>query len=62
MNITVTLCYEEATKNREITIAVKDSLKGARLMNAIDKAVEKAAKDDRDWNRWNLKEIAEGSA
>ena len=54
MQAKVELIYEDATKNRKLDVEVKNSLKGERLMNAIDKAVEKAAKDDKEWTRWNL--------
>jgi hypothetical protein len=54
MKVKVELVYDGDTENKPLEVEVKDGLKGARLMNAIDKAVEKAAKDDKDWKRWNL--------
>lgn len=53
MKVKVELIYDEK-QNRPIVVEVKDGLKGNRLMNAIDKAVEKAAAEDKDWRRWNL--------
>jgi len=59
MKATVELIYDDAKKNRKLEVPLKDSLKGQRLMNAIDKGVEKLAKDDKDWTRWNLLNIDE---
>ena len=57
MEVKIELVYKDTSKNREILVTVKDGLKGLRLMNAVEKAVEKAAKDDKDWTRWNMLDI-----
>lgn len=57
MNVIVELVYDDSKRNRNIVVTVSDRLTGNRLMNAIDKAVTKAAKDDKDWTRWNLKDM-----
>lgn len=54
MKINVELIYENGKEPRPLKVKLKDGLKGARLMNAIDKEVERMAKDDPDWQRWNL--------
>jgi hypothetical protein len=54
MKVTVDLVYPEPKPNRKIDIEIRDGLIGARLMNAIDKAVAKAAPVPDDWTRWNL--------
>jgi hypothetical protein len=40
---------------KELTIVIKDGLKGTRLFNAITKHLEAA--DHGDWIRWNLLDI-----
>lgn len=54
MKVTVELIYDDKTKDRKLTLDVRSKAKGSRLMDAIDRAVEKAAADDREWTRWNL--------
>jgi len=54
MNAKVEMVYGDPTKNKMIFVEVKAGLKGLRLMNAIEKAVEKKMADDKDWTRWNL--------
>jgi hypothetical protein len=54
MKVMIEICYEDATKNKTTELEIKGEPKGLRLMNAIEKAVEKAFKDDKDWTRWNL--------
>jgi len=58
MNAKVQIVYSDTSKNKEIFVEVKAGLKGLRLMNAIEKAVEKKMKDDPDWTRWNLVSVA----
>ena len=58
MNVKVELCYDNKPK-RELTVTLKGEPKGVRLMNAIERAVEKAAKDDKEWKRWNLIEVVQ---
>lgn len=55
MQATVVLIYDDSSKNREITVQCRG--KGQRLMNSIDRAVSKAASDDKYWTRWNLLEL-----
>jgi hypothetical protein len=55
----VELVYEDTAKNRKLDVPVKRNLKGQRLMNAIESGVERLAKDDKDWTRWNLVSIKE---
>lgn len=52
----VELCYE-GKPSRVLFVDIKGAPKGPRLMNAIEAAVEKAAKDDKDWTRWNLLDV-----
>jgi hypothetical protein len=59
MKVTVELTYEDSKKNRQLEVTVKDGLKGARLLNAVEKAVEKKAADDKEWQRWNLVSVAD---
>lgn len=54
MKAKVELVYKDTTKNRNLEVEIKGEPKGLRMMNMIEKAVEKAAKDDKDWQRWNL--------
>jgi hypothetical protein len=54
MKIVVALIYKDPKPARELTVEIRDGLKGVRYLNAIDKAVEKATKDDTEWQRWNL--------
>ncbi len=54
MKVTVELVYDDATRNRKVDVEVKDGLKGARLLDAIDVAVAKKEVADKDWQRWNL--------
>ena len=54
MKATVQLVYDDESKNRNLEVIIKGSPKGQRAMNAIDKAVERAAAEDKDWRRWNL--------
>ena len=52
MKAIVELVYGGTEKKpRKLEVPVKDSLKGQRLMNAIDKAVAKLAAADKDWTR-----------
>lgn len=53
------LVYENATKNRQLEVPLKGAPKGLALMNAIERGVEKLAKDDKEWQRWNLVNIEE---
>lgn len=59
MDVKLEILYEDKKKNRIITVQVKTGLKAARLMNAIDRAVDKAIGNDPDWTRWNLLDIVE---
>lgn len=53
----VQICYEDKRKDKEIVVDIKGEPKGLRLMSAIEKAVEKAMKDDSSWLRWNLIDV-----
>jgi hypothetical protein len=57
MKAKVELMYEDATKNRQLDIPIKGAPKGLSLVNAIERGVEKFAKDDKDWKRWSLVSI-----
>jgi hypothetical protein len=59
MKAEVEICYDDKTKDKKITVEVKNSLKGVRLLNAVERAVEKEMKDDKDWTRWNLLNVVE---
>jgi hypothetical protein len=59
MKAKVEICYEDKAKNQTIEIPLKGSPKGLRLMNAVEKAVEKTMKDDANWTRWNLLDVIE---
>lgn len=59
MKAKVKMVYADETKNREIEVELKGNPKGLRLMNAIEKAVEKKMKDDAEWKRWNLIDVIE---
>lgn len=58
MKAIVTLIYEGDKSDRDVTVEVRNGLKGERMLNAIDKAVQKEYKED-DWTRWNLTDIQE---
>lgn len=54
MKVKVELVYgDKTTKNVELTL--KGEPKGLRLMNAVEKAVEKLG--DEKWERWNLLDV-----
>jgi hypothetical protein len=52
----VELCYD-GKPSRVLFVDLKGNPKGQKLMNAIEGAVEKAAKDDKEWTRWNLLDV-----
>ena len=54
MKAEVELVYDGNKPSRKLTVEVKGSPKGKRFLDAIDRAVEKAAGDDKEWRRWNL--------
>jgi hypothetical protein len=54
--VKVSLVYDNKP-DRELIVELKGAPKGLRLMNAIESAVEKAAKDDKEWTRWNLIDV-----
>jgi hypothetical protein len=54
--VKVELCYSDKP-SRELILTLKGTPKGARLMSAIESAVEKDAADDKDWTRWNLIDV-----
>lgn len=67
MKVKVEIVYAAPSQNHEITVEVKGSPKGQRLMNAVEKAVEKhmaaLAKETPtadNWKRWNLIDVVEG--
>lgn len=55
----VELVYKDK-EPRELTVSFRKYKSYEANMNAIDRAVEKAAADDKDWRRWNLKDIDDG--
>lgn len=57
----VQLCYD-GKPSREIVVTFKGAPKGLRLMNAIERAVEKDLKDDKEWTRWNLLDVLSSEA
>ena len=57
MKATVELVYDDKKRNRELTVDVKGSPKNVTFMNSVDKAVEKAAGEDKDWTRWWLRSV-----
>lgn len=57
MKAKVELVYDDVTKNKQVEVVIKGAPKGLRLMNAVEKAVEKAMKNDQEWRRWNLLDI-----
>ena len=66
MRVKVQICYAAPSENHEITVEVKGSPKGQRLINAVEKAVEKEmnrlSADNagrKNWTRWNLLSIEE---
>lgn len=59
MKAKVEIVYADASKNKQLEVPLKGSPKGIKLMNAVEKAVEKAMKDDADWKRWNLLDVTE---
>lgn len=62
MKFKVQIVYAAPSQNHEIVVEVKGSPTGLKLMNAVEKAVEKEmarkAKDESptfdNWTRWNL--------
>lgn len=54
--VKVELCYN-GKPSREMIVEIKGDPKGARFLNAIEKAVEKAAGDDKNWTRWNVLDV-----
>ena len=57
MKAIVEICYDDASKNKRIDVELKGEPRGLRLMNAVEKAVEKMMKDDAEWKRWNLIDV-----
>jgi hypothetical protein len=55
MKATVELIYDGDREPRRISVPCKG--KGRTLLNSIERAVEKAAGDDAEWQRWNLIEV-----
>jgi len=53
MTVKVEIVYDENRKE-ERTIEIKGSPVGTRLLNAIDKQINKELADDPHWRRWNL--------
>lgn len=61
MKAKVEIVYAAPSQNHEIVVEIKGSPTGVRLLNAVERAVEKhmakLAKDTAsyaDWQRWNL--------
>lgn len=55
---TVDIVYDDANRNKKLTVEVRASLVGDRMLNAINREVEKVMmNDDPDWTRWNLVSI-----
>jgi hypothetical protein len=66
MKFKVGICYAAPSQNHDIVIEVKGSPKGQRLMNAVEKAVEKHMEKlsesnatAKNWTRWNLLDTVE---
>lgn len=60
MKATVKIIYAPGDdKNKELTVELKGAPKGTKLMDAIDKAVEKVMGEDKAWQRWNLLSIVD---
>lgn len=57
MKAKVEMVYADTSKNRTLEVELKGSPTGLRLMNAVERAVEKACKDDKEWTRWNLLDV-----
>jgi hypothetical protein len=53
MKAKVELVFEDQTKNKKVEIEVSDKTKGTKVLDAIDKAVNKQFEKE-DWQRWNL--------
>lgn len=69
MKIKCEIVYEDKGRNTEITVEVKGSPTGLRLMNAVERAVEKHMKEvsketptANDWKQWNLLGIVKEEA
>lgn len=59
MKVKVTLLYNNKPDNDvEVEVAERWRRKPS-MLDQIDKAVEKQFKDDKDWTRWNLIDIAD---
>jgi hypothetical protein len=66
MKVKVEIVYAAPSQNHDIVVELKGSPKGTRLLNAVEKAVEKhmaeLAKETptaNNWRRWNLREVVE---
>lgn len=57
MQVIVEIEYEDKDLNRQEEVTVGSTLQGSKLLNAIDKAVEKKFKDDNAWTGWHLIDI-----
>lgn len=61
MKVIVEMIYKDPDRNHNVSVEVKNGLTATRLLNAIEKAVEKKMKRDLDWNRWNVVSVEEPS-
>lgn len=66
MKAEVEIVYAAPSQNHQITVELKGSPKGQRLLNAVEKAVEKHMADlaketptANNWKRWNLLNVIE---
>lgn len=66
MKAKVEILYAAPSQNHEIIVEVKGSPKGQRMMNAVEKAVEKAMADlaketptANNWKSWSLLDVME---
>lgn len=66
MRAEIEIVYAAPSQNHKITVEVKGSPKGQRMMNALEKAVEKHMADlaketptANNWKRWNLISVDE---
>jgi len=59
MKATVELVYDDTARNRRVTVDLGRARMGPQVLDAVDRAVEKACVDDKDWTRWNLVDFSE---
>ena len=57
MKVIAELTYDDEERNRTVEVELKDSLKGASILNALDRHLQSKKFGDPDWTHWSLVDI-----